>query len=500
MKKIFIFLLIAICLISGCSFNVEVVTPPAAQSDSTLPASTIATPIATISATAELPLVGFTPVTSDPIFYAASVSLDQSGVPARIAFPTGTKQIFAVWHYQNMREGLTIKREWYLNGEPWLFREDPWDFEKYGASGIMKDVSIYDLDAGLPSGLYQLKIYIDYIQQPIGVNTASGPEMFLIFEILRAGETSLEAASPDSKWSAEVTYGNRIVIRNETGMPTQIFVGREIPYISWFPDSQHFLFVDRDRSQQQQGSPIGVRDDLWIADVFTGKTNLLYKSDTAFGRHGGPIASPDGKYIASLEGSGFADACMVDSRLIFFELASDWQSMRVIKQEQFSGIPASNDGVVYPREDGVWEADNLYRVTLDGTCSVDQNQLGPYVFNISALKATKSSSASTPPILGDLGWGSIHGKIVDAVTGEPIVGATVTCQHSSYTSPATCSGSTTTDAQGMYIFGNIFFHDTDTVKLTVQAAGYQSQEITQSASTFPMADMERDLSLSKVQQ
>src|SRR5262245_3580454 len=124
MKKIFAFLLIVVCLISGCSFNVEVVTPPPERSDSTPPAkNTIPSPIATISATAEVPTVGFTPVTSDPIFYAASVSLDQSGVPARIAFPTGTKQIFAVWHYQNMHEGLTIKREWYLNGEPWLFRE-----------------------------------------------------------------------------------------------------------------------------------------------------------------------------------------------------------------------------------------------------------------------------------------------------------------------------------------------------------------------------------------
>src|SRR6185295_16956639 len=149
----------------------------------------------------------------------------------------------------------------------------------------------------------------------------------------------------------------------------------------------------------------------------------------------------------SLAGSGYGDACWLDSRLIFLELADDHQSVvKVIKQEQFTGIPASSDGVVYPVDDGAWEADNLFHVTLDGTCSTDKNQLGPYLFNISALTATKSSAASAPPIAGDLGWGKIHGKITDAVTGAPISGATVTCSHHSYTSPATCSGSTTTNA------------------------------------------------------
>ena len=205
MKKILVFLLIIVSLISGCSFNVDVMTPAPAQVDATPSVNSIASPIATISATAELPPVGFTPVSSDPVFYNASVSLEQSGIPARIAFPTGTKQIFAVWHYQNMRAGLTIKREWSLNGEPWLVREELWDFEKYGVAGVMPDISIYDLDAGLPSGLYELKVYINNVVQPIGTNTPSGPETFLIFEILRE-EFTTDVPSPNSQWSAGVSF------------------------------------------------------------------------------------------------------------------------------------------------------------------------------------------------------------------------------------------------------------------------------------------------------
>ena len=50
-------------------------------------------------------------------------------------FPAGTKQVYAVWNYMNMRAGMTVKREWYLNGQLWLTREEEWDFAKYGEHG-----------------------------------------------------------------------------------------------------------------------------------------------------------------------------------------------------------------------------------------------------------------------------------------------------------------------------------------------------------------------------
>ena len=108
--------------------------------------------------------------------------------------------------------------------------------------------------------------------------------------------------------------------------------------------------------------------------------------------------------------------------------------------------------------------------------------------------ATISETPTAPLIPGDLGWGKIHGKIVDASTGAPIIGAIVTCEHHSYTASATCSGTVIVDENGKYVFENVFFHDTDTIKITVQATGYQTQEVVQ--SSFTINDREVNISLS----
>ena len=496
MRRIIVFLLIMVFLISGCSFNVEVVTPAPSAVDPISETQPVELPTATVPAILATAAVGFTPTGSDPVFYGAYAALDATEAPGQSSFPVGTKQIFVIWNYRNMREGLTVKREWYLDGQLWLMREEPWDFATYGVTGTMRDISIYDVDIGLPSGAYQLKVYIDNVQQPIGNGPAT---LNYINFVIQPNEAYKSITSPDFQWTAEIYGEKRIVIRDVNGTPKDLYTGGEIPYLTWFANSKNLLFVDRDRSGQISGSPFGARDDLWIADIQSGEKHLLYQSDTVFNGHTGPTLSTYEKYIVSLEGSGYGDACVVDSRLIFFELASDRQSVTAIKQEQFAGLPTSNDGSVYPLEGGGWEADNLFRVTLNGTCAVDQSQFGPYVFNLSALTATKSSSASSPLIPGDLGWGRLHGKVVDVVTGQPIVGATVTCQHSSYISPATCSETATTNVQGTYIFEAAFFHDTDTIKLTVQAEGYQPQEMTRSASEFLVTDIEMDFSLNKVQ-
>jgi len=292
-------------------------------------------------------------------------------------------------------------------------------------------------------------------------------------------------------------YGEkRIVLDDLHGTTTELYAGSAIPYIYALPDNNHILFVDRDCSGQQPGTTIGMRDDLWIAEIPSGELHLLYQSNTTFAGRAGPQVSPDGHFIVSLEGSGFGDACMIDSRLIFLELASDLKSVKPIMQEQFAGFPASNDGFVYPVEDGEWKANDLYVVTLDGTCAVDKSTMGSHLFNVSNLSTAKSSSATEPLIPGDLGWGRVEGKIVDAVTGAPISGANVTCAHSSYTSPSPCSGTATTNTEGIYFFGNVFFHDTDTIKLTVQATGYQPQEFSQTA--FTTGNMEANISLSPV--
>ena len=91
----------------------------------------------------------------------------------------------------------------------------------------------------------------------------------------------------------------------------------------------------------------------------------------------------------------------------------------------------------------------------------------------------------TMPIAGDLGFGSVHGVVTSASTGAPIAGAVVSCSHFSFTSPAKCSGTRTTGADGLYSFDNVFFHDTDQITVVAQAAGYTQQTIQQNFFTTP---------------
>jgi hypothetical protein len=116
----------------------------------------------------------------------------------------------------------------------------------------------------------------------------------------------------------------------------------------------------------------------------------------------------------------------------------------------------------------------------------------PIITNTSAQQATFSETPSVTPVIapttpppaitvvivaGDLGKGSIHGKVIDSTTGAPIAGAKVTCQHSSYTSTTLCNTSVVTAQDGTYVFPESFFHDTDRVQLEVQAQGYVTQTL-----------------------
>ena len=394
MKKYIVCLLVLVFLLTGCTFNVQILTPPPAAVSHTPSTPSVtestASPVATISATAEPPRVGFTPTTSDPLFYAAYAVSDPRSASGQSAFPVRTKQVFVLWTYQNMREGLLIKREWYLNGKPWLFREEPWDFAKYGDQGILRDISIFEFEneLGLPSGVYQLRVYIDGVLQPIGRFTKDQPEMWLNFEIL-PGEALTEVASPDRQWNAVVLNGNHLIVRDVHGNPVDLFDGREIPYFVWFPDSQHILFIDRDRSGQQDPTNRGIRDDLWIVDIAARETSLLYESESALGVEAGLAVSPNGGYVATSQGSGVGDACFVDLRLIFFTMGNDYRSATVLSQAQFSGLPSIPDSTVYPGAAGSWQSTTEYMSPVKLTCVTDESLMGEYVFDVVQLTAVK---------------------------------------------------------------------------------------------------------------
>jgi hypothetical protein len=110
------------------------------------------------------------------------------------------------------------------------------------------------------------------------------------------------------------------------------------------------------------------------------------------------------------------------------------------------------------------------------------------------------NSSSTPPpwatihpSVGDLGWGAVYGKITDGVSNLPINGATVKCEHFSSTSPYLCNGITTTNSDGIYTFTTVFFHETDRIRLIVEAPGYAPLRFEQ--SSFARPEFHADLGL-----
>ena len=383
MKRLFVFTSVVAFFLSGCSFDMHWVTPaPAFPVDATeSPVTPIAFPVDEPDSSPTSIPVGFTPNPNDTLFYAAYAVTNLLDPRGRSAFPAGTDRIYVLWHYQNMREGMLVKREWLLDGKVWLTREEPWDFAKYGAFGVMQDVSIYDMNTGLPSGVYQLQMRIDGVQQPIGADTMFGPEDWLNFEVLPDGSVT-EVASPDFKWDAAVLNGTRLLVRDASGAPSDIFEGAEIPLFVWFPDSRHILFVNRDRTGQVPGTNRGIRDELWIADILRRENVLLYQSATMLGVTGGLSVSPDGRFFGTSEGSGDGDACFLPLHLLFFEIAPDLGSIRVMEQKQFTGMPANPDGSVYPSAPGTWLDASHFSAALKVTCVAGESLAGEYVFDL----------------------------------------------------------------------------------------------------------------------
>ena len=500
MGKLTLCLLSLAILVSGCTFSYEVITPEPTVTESATPQLTAestqdaATPVATISATPVPVAPTLAPPTTHPIFFNGRSAATSDEYPTRqSSFPAGTKIVYVIWDYQNMRDGMLVRREWHLNGQPWLTREEAWDFAKYGSTGTMRDVSIHDEINGLDLGIYHLRIYIDGVLQPLGGLVYEPIQEWVTFEIgMPEQESFMGYGSWDGQWGVEVYGGNRVVLKNTVnGESREIVIVQEVAYVNWFKDNRHFLFVDRDRSEQQPGTTVGVRDHLWIVEVPSGVARRVYRGDIAFAGTLGPDPSPDGKYIASLAGSGYSDACFVDKRLIFFEVASDFNSVETIAQEQFSGFPVFPEGTTFPLEAGFWENESSYYVTLSAACNTNLNDVGNFRFNLQARTASRDSGQTVP---GDLGLGMVHGKVTD-VTGAPIPNATVTCEHHAYQPAPPCTGIVWTAVDGAFAFSNVFFHDTDSIKIIVQASGYESQEITK--SSFTTNDWEVNVALNR---
>jgi len=299
-------------------------------------------------------------------------------------FEPAVEEVFAIWDYANMREGLIIRREWYLDGVLWLEREEPWDFTRYGESGTVTDVSVFDRDAGLPSGNYELRLYIDGVAQfDENVNARSF--------VVSPRNAAAPRRSPDGQLTARVEGVGALVIDGPGSASKHLLEVAEIEGLAWFPDSKHLVFTEVDRSSIQFGT-VGIKYTLWVVDVQTGQKWAIANPEDVYFH---PSVAPDGRTVAVLQGSGYGDACGVDLDIAFIRLGADLRAIDTVTADEFANLPPENDGSRYPFDQdgvplpGVWESATRFQVGLSWACASEPDPAGIYRLDLNTLTATK---------------------------------------------------------------------------------------------------------------
>jgi hypothetical protein len=319
-------------------------------------------------------------ITSSAPWFSPQVSfyIEPDPKKAQRVFPSGTQQIFAIWDYSNMDSKSIIRREWYRDAELILVQEDQWDYTRYGASGTIADITIHDFENGLEKGLYSLRLYINGEEQTfLALKDQSS---------FRVDEISLPEplVSPDGSQTAIVADPRSLIIQQDNDLQRKVFIGQEIAGLAWFPDNRNIIVSNRDRTKQDiNGTPEGIRDELWIINIESGLRIRIATPEENFHM---PLVSPDGHYIAAISGSGRFNACESDLSIILIELDPYLTRISFHDLTQFSGfpdnkylpIPINHPAVPMP---GTWIDSSRFIAALKFPCSSGEAD-GIYVFNL----------------------------------------------------------------------------------------------------------------------
>jgi dipeptidyl aminopeptidase/acylaminoacyl peptidase len=284
-----------------------------------------------------------------------------------------------------MRPGLTVRREWYRDGDPWIIREEEWDFEKYGDCGEVTDIFVIDED-GLEPGSYRLYLYIDGQPQFMSIPAVN---WFVVESEYLAGPST----SPDGRRIAYVDTPGTLTL-DEQGDLEHFSVPEQIRHLAWFPDSRHLVFTDVDDSNADDYLRTNLFLTLTVMNTETGETWTLNEpqEDTL----SQPAVSPEGRYIAALTGTGFADAALVDRDLIIIVLDEDYRRVASYVMEDFEGAPTEPPAWPSPVEQkgvplpGRWTGTATLRVGIGASQGA-----GIYVFDMDSLTATLAA-----PLIG----------------------------------------------------------------------------------------------------
>lgn len=314
------------------------------------------------------------PVFFSPVYFASQPEISQ----ASLSFPADTNQVYAIWSYANMRDGLTVKKEWYRDGDLWLLEEELWDFAHYGANGMIRDVVISNLEEGLEPGSYQLKLFIDGQEQ-------TSLEKAAYFEISQLSDIK-PLPSPDGSQVAIVQPPGTLIIQDESGWNTLLTVD-EISGLDWFPDGKHIIYSNRNREDQN----LDFLDTLWIVNIETGE--IIQFSHEAENMHE-PHVSPAGDHIAMIGGNGltYEGGCEKEQDLYIQKIDPQGQITFSYWQHSFEPFTPADDGMydtnMYVERVLGWESAMQLKVELRWLCSQPELD-GEYLFDLATMTAEK---------------------------------------------------------------------------------------------------------------
>jgi hypothetical protein len=335
----------------------------------------------------------YTPVAPAPRFSTMRFSPQPDSVDPRRFYVAGIPRICSIWDYANMHAGLTVRRIWYLNGQEWIQRDEPWDFTRYGAAGTIQDICIFDENTGLQTGQYDLALLINGAPQDVGEGASfQDRATFWIFNPDVNGPVN----SPDKTRVASVRAGSRLVVQDQTGVERELVIAQEISSLDWFPDNRSLLYTERDRSKQTSpNQDLGIAHKLWVLDTETGERHLISATGENFHN---PQISPDGSYIAVLSGATYIDSCNYSPTLAIIKLDSGLKRLAVFRLSDFSGLPAvtgsnantpaSNIFPTNPKIPGKWEDNQKFVTGLWWSCLKQENSPdGLYLLNLANMEA-----------------------------------------------------------------------------------------------------------------
>jgi hypothetical protein len=267
----------------------------------------------------------------------------------------------------------------------WVEKEEAWDFAKYGASGTVRDISIYDLDAGLEPGEYLLTLYIDGVEQTLA--QSGDTDGFTIVAGAGGAQSSdQEFPGKDGRKAVLTDNATTLMIVEANGQENALTVEDEIVTVQWFPDGVHILYVTLDRGNAPQGPTFDWKWQMYIGDTSTFDRWLISGDNTQL--HD-PAISPDGSVIAVITGSGYGDAGVVDQGLAFIYLNTSYQpSGDPVSAHEFDGIPPDSGGIVYPVQTdsqplpGVWVSPTQFQAMMAKTFQEENFEEGIYAFFI----------------------------------------------------------------------------------------------------------------------